>query len=326
MRKKIIVLLFTAAACLLGAGRALACSCIGPVPPCHEYGRASAVFVGTVTGLKTNKREEGSYDFSPRVFRFSVEQAFLGVAGHEVEVATGTGGGDCGYNFRRGEKYLVYAYHSAGSGRLTTGICSRTRPYLAAAEDLEFLSGLGSMPAGVQIAGRVLRERRRDADASPEYDGVPSSTLSVSGEGQKREVVTDAQGRYRLTGLRPGTYKVELRPPAGVTSHQPSQEVKIGDRGCAEANFYLVSDGRVGGRVTDAQGVFSLRAFAGFDYLVGAYINLEGAGQMHAEWVEVPPGGEAAEVVLRVTEPDGNCARCAARTLRRPRRLSPGSP
>jgi hypothetical protein len=284
MRKKIVALLFTFAACLLGAGRALGCSCVGPVPPCHEYGRASAVFVGTVTGLKTNKRGKGSYDLTPRVFRFSVERAFSGVEGAEVEVATGRGGGDCGYNFRRGEKYLVYAYRGAEGGRLTTGICSRTRPYLAAAEDLEFLSGLGSMPAGVQITGRVLRQRRGGADAPPEYDGVPSSTLLVLGEGQKKEVVTDAQGHYRLAGLRPGTYKVELRPPAGLTSHEPSQEVKIGDRGCAEVNFYLADDGRAR--------------------------------------VEAPPGGAAAEGVARVTESNGNRARCDARTTRGPRRAT----
>lgn len=240
MRKKIIVALFTVAACVLGAGRALGCTCVGPAPPCQAYGQASAVFVGTVTGLKTKKREGGSYDFTPKVFRFSVERAFLGVSDREVEVATGAGGGACGYNFRRGEKYLVYAHRGREGGPLSTSICSRTRPYRAAAEDLEFLNGLNSMPAGVQITGRVLRERRGGASGEQEYEGVPSATLLVAGEGQEEEVVTDAQGRYRLAGLRPGTYKVELRPPAGLTAGDGAREVKIGDRGCAEVDFRLV--------------------------------------------------------------------------------------
>jgi hypothetical protein len=465
MRTKIIALFFTLAAGLLGAESALACSCIGPVPPCQEYGQASAVFVGTVTGVRTDEREEdGVVNWTPRVFRFAVERAYLGVAGTEVEVATGRGGGDCGYGFRRGEKYLVYAYQDAKAGRLSTGICSRTRPYGAAAEDLEFLNGLGAMPAGVQITGRVYRERR-DGD---EHEATPSIKVLVTGGGQTREVVTDAQGRYRLAGLRPGAYKLEVRAPAGLTARQPERELTIADRGCAEVNFYLADDGRVSGRVTDAEGrpvpkilvdllpvaeagkespslfyaeadeegrfefdilpagryllgvrlgggaralngnpnaefprtfypgvseraeaavivvgegervagrdlrlpprltvrliagralfvdgrpaagadilchnltygsdcetgaeadangVFTLRAAEGFDYLVKAYVNLDGGRQMHAEWVEAPAGG-AADAVLRVTEPGGNCARCFARTNRRPlpRRAAP---
>ncbi|HEV3468120.1 MAG TPA: carboxypeptidase regulatory-like domain-containing protein [Pyrinomonadaceae bacterium] len=250
MRRKLFLALLTAAAGLLSAGRASGCSCAVPGPPCQEYGRASAVFVGTVVGLQTSKRGGGRYEFAPRVFRFSVEQAFSGVEGAEVEVATGRGGADCGYNFRKGEKYLVYAYRGAEGGRLSTGICSRTRPYPAAAEDLEFLSGLGSMPSGVQITGRVVRARPGGAEAEPKYDGVPSVTLHVTGGGQTREVVTDSQGIYRLEGLRPDTYKVEVRAPAGLTGQPPSREVKIGDRGCAVVDFYLVGDGRA----ADARG------------------------------------------------------------------------
>jgi hypothetical protein len=459
VRIKITAVFFVLAACLAGAERALACSCLGPVPPCQEYGQASAVFVGTVTGVRTKKREgSGVREWTPRVFKFSVEHSYLGAAGPEIEVATGMGGGDCGYGFQRGEKYLVYAYNGAEGGRLTTGICSRTRPYGAAAEDLAFLNGLGSTPAGVQITGRVFRELRGGDD----HEGTPSVTVVVTGEGRTQEVVTDAQGRFRLAGLRPGAYKLELRAPAGLMAHQSSREVKVADRGCAEVDFYLVDDGRVGGRVTDAegqpvpkilldlvaeeeagedsaslfyaeadaegrfefealppgryllgvrlgrgaraladnpnaefprvyypgvaeaseavpvvvgqgervsgrdlrlpprltvrmiggralfadgrpaagatvqchnltygsdcesgaeadaQGVFALRAFEGFDYLVKAYVNLDGGRQMHAEWIERPSGSGGDEVVLRVTEPGGNCARCNARTSKRP--------
>jgi hypothetical protein len=463
MHIRITGLLFTLAACLLGAGRALGCTCFTEAQPCHEYGRASAVFVGTVTGVVTHSRERDTDLYrTPRVFRFSVEQSYLGVVGHEVEVATGMGGGDCGYDFRPGEKYLVYANRSKDGARLTTSICMRTRPYHTASDDLQFLNGLAASPPGVQLTGYVRRTRR----GSNEQVGVPSVALVLTGEGRTQELLTDEQGHYRLAGLRPGAYKIELRAPPGFTTHRPARELKIVDRGCAREDFVLADDGRVSGRVTDAdgrpvpkillnllpdveagkefpnllyaeadgegrfefkavppgsyvlgvrlgrgaralagnpnsefprtyypgvaeasaatpvilgegervagrdlrlpprlvprlirgraifadgrpaagatvlchnltygsdceshaqvgpQGAFTLRAYEGFEYLVRAFVNLEGGRQMHAEWAELPAGDGAAEFVLRLSEPNGNCARCAERTLRRPPRDS----
>ncbi|HZB45241.1 MAG TPA: hypothetical protein VE360_08360, partial [Pyrinomonadaceae bacterium] len=140
---------------LLPATSAHACSCMGGSPPCQEFGRAAAVFVGTVTGVTERPRvsvaearkaaDEGD-EWAARGFRFAVTQSFLGVAGAEVEVWTGWGGGDCGYDFEQGASYLVYAYRLGKSGRLGTGICSRTRPVAGAAEDLEFLRGLAGRP------------------------------------------------------------------------------------------------------------------------------------------------------------------------------------
>ena len=41
-------------------------------------------------------------------------------------VDTGSGGGDCGFNFAVGSTYLVFAHRQPTKGRLSTGICSRT--------------------------------------------------------------------------------------------------------------------------------------------------------------------------------------------------------
>jgi hypothetical protein len=54
-----------------------------------------------------------------------------------VVLATGAAGGDCGYAFRRGDTYLVYAVGAPDD--LRTSICTRTRPASEAAEDLAAL-------------------------------------------------------------------------------------------------------------------------------------------------------------------------------------------
>lgn len=156
---------------LLVSNSVYGCSCGGGGAPCEEFGRSSAVFVGTVTGVRKaepprpRNREElealrrADNDWTPSMtFTFSVELAFLGVDGPEVEVGTGSGGGDCGYEFASGKRYLVYAYRYAKGNRLATGICSRTKPYELADEDIKFLGTLPSLAAGVTIYGEIKRQ------------------------------------------------------------------------------------------------------------------------------------------------------------------------
>jgi hypothetical protein len=243
---------------LLSSGRALACSCAGSGQPCQAFGAAAATFVGTVTDVKTNQPKEGEKGevvWGRRVFRFTVLQPFSGVAGSEVEVSTGLGGGDCGYGFKRGETYLVYAYGGREGQGLATGICTRTRHVSDAAEDLEFLRGLAGRGPGVSLDITVARslEGVKSGDSKP-VGGLAGARLTVEGAGESTEVRTDSEGRARLTGLKPGAYKVRLQLPDELTTYKTEQELTVNDRGCAYV-FYGVSDnGRVGGKVADAEG------------------------------------------------------------------------
>lgn len=254
------VLLFGASVLfvLLSSGRALACSCIGPAPPCQALGGSAAVFVGTVIEVRERQAKQGGndeIDWTPRLFKFTVVQPFSGVAGTEVEVATGQGGGDCGYEFKKGETYLVYAYGGRDGKTLATGICTRTRPVAEATEDLEFLRGLAGRPPGVSLDIMVARSLDvvKSGDVKP-LGGLAGARLSVEGAGESREVRTDAEGRVRLTGLKPGTYKVRLSLPEELTTYKTEKEVTVNDRGCASIFYGVADNGRVGGKVSDAEG------------------------------------------------------------------------
>ncbi len=265
MRSKYCLLGIALVTMLVLFDRAQGCTCGGGGTPCLAFGEASAVFVGTVTGVvksapqtreqaRAEKRAEIDW-IPPRRFKFSVELSFLGVEGTEVEVGTGMGGGDCGYEFEIGQRYLVYAHRSAQSERLSTSICSRTKPYANAAEDLQFLGNLRALAQGVTIYGEVKRQTRSVKTDDPKAVGpVAQASLIIEGASERKEVRTDEQGRYRLSGLPPGKYEVTLSLPDEMTTYQPKREVTVADRGCATVDYYVSDNGRLSGRVFDAAG------------------------------------------------------------------------
>ncbi len=263
-----VVLLFGVVILLSFASQTVtACSCGGPGTPCESFGSAAAVFVGTVTGVRENERSDlktlserrkaedlGEIDWAPRAFKFSVEQSYLGVAGSEVEIFTGRGGGDCGLVFQTGQRYLVYAYRS--KDKLTTSICTRTKPFSKATEDLAFLGTLSSAAPGVTIYGRVSRH----PDYEPKRSEVKSEPLSpdilitIEGESEKKEIRPDAEGRFRVSGLRPGKYQLALRLPETLTTARNEEVLNLSDRGCGAVGWYITDNGRVNGRVINADG------------------------------------------------------------------------
>jgi hypothetical protein len=171
------------------------------------------------------------------------------VEGTEIEISTGVGGGDCGYDFKNGQRYLVYAYRY--QERLTTNICSRTKPFSNANEDLAFLGNLSSAPVGVTIQGRVLR----DLGGKPDTKAIdPDVSITIEGEIDTKKIRLDEQGRYRFSGLPSGKYKLTLQVPDTLMADRPEREVTVANRGCAVVDYYVVDNGKVRGRIFDAEG------------------------------------------------------------------------
>ena len=116
----------------------LACSCEIPRPndsvaemTRKERKASSAVFLGEVLSVvKVSELEN--------VAKIRVEVKWKGVKTSEVNVSTGIGGGDCGFLFEVGEKYLIYVSKSK-NGAFTTNICSRTKPLSEAREEIKIL-------------------------------------------------------------------------------------------------------------------------------------------------------------------------------------------
>src|SRR5262249_32153202 len=106
------------------------CRACPDLTPCEAYGLAELVFIGkAISGDEI--RWEGRNKGGKRIqlvgkVRFTVEQAFKGVYGNEVEIMAGDR--ECEFqSFIKGERYLLYLniYYNDG---LLADICSRSAP------------------------------------------------------------------------------------------------------------------------------------------------------------------------------------------------------
>ena len=260
--------------------------------PCEAYWKASDVFLGTVTYTSSTTTKRGEYDFHNRVFRFTVNKAFHGAEAMEVEVLTGSGGGDCGYGFQLGGQYVVYAYRD-NSNRLVTSICSRTRPASDADADLAYFRNLPKVESGGTIFGEIKLQRRNDThgrDVTP-LKGVK---LSLEGRGKDYQATTDEKGNYKVSGVQPGTYRVIVKLPEGTSVHRAEQEVEVSGKGCAQASFWLEPDTRVTGKVLDSAGLpatdvlMELMPIGSKTYASPSTVRSDGEGRF--EMKLVPPG------------------------------------
>jgi hypothetical protein len=218
-------LLLAAAACvalLLFPRAADACSCVGDVPLCQSFWQADVVFSGEVVSFE---KLDAKQHFSRRVARIRVDRVWRGEAQGTVDVTTGAGGGDCGYSFRPGRKYLVYS-SKANDGKLTTGICSPTKPLDAAAADLAYFKEIEKPSAGARVYGSAHLETK-GADLEP----AKGATITLDGASGPRTTRANDVGAFEFTNLTPGEYRVRMEgaatPPWQVTIRDARQCVRV---------------------------------------------------------------------------------------------------
>lgn len=147
---------------LLLAHPAMPCSCGHLRPVAEAFEQSSLVVLARVAHLddryswwhrikaRLGLFPDGSnpaeyYDFFGYRVTLTVERAWKGASDSAtVTILTGRGGGDCGYLFMMGERYLVYASPTS-VGLPSTTICQRTRAVSEAQLDIQALDSSASM-------------------------------------------------------------------------------------------------------------------------------------------------------------------------------------
>ncbi len=112
--------------------------------------------------------------------------------------------------FERGQSYLVYAYRNKETGKLGTGICTRTQLLSKATEDLEYFRGLKDAKSGGMVYGMVTKYLvRKSNDEYKPNPPLANILLTFSGNGNIYEALTDEKGEYRLSNYRGGRIQNE---------------------------------------------------------------------------------------------------------------------
>lgn len=236
-----------------GAHAAEACGCAprsaGCGPPA-EFWRTPVVFSGRVTAIEPMK-DARQRSTRGRIVRMHVLERFRGaptVSNGDVSIFTTAA---CGYPFKTGREYLVYAGLQEG-GRLTVTLCSRTTLLERAAADVTYARNAA---AGNVPAGQILGEVRQPAEYGSRARRLPGVPVIVSGQGLHATVTTDATGRYSID--LPGAGIFSVRAELADTHYSPHGErrVQVADpRACVEANITARFNGHITGQVVDAGG------------------------------------------------------------------------
>lgn len=233
------------------------CSCMRPGPACEAAWKADALFVGSVSRVNVNGSESGDGEngFLRARVSLDVDESFIGVDGatKQVEVLTGLGGGDCGYPFRRGERYLVYAYKTKG-GSLATGICNATKAAEKAMGDLAYLRSLHKTPAAPAfVSGYVMNGEapygRFPSFGVPPTSGLPGVKVTLSDGKRTRREETGDDGGFRFEGLTPAKYRLTIAKAGYDERAFDEEELAVHEMGCAFTIRMMVVDRRILGRL-----------------------------------------------------------------------------
>ncbi|HJT89163.1 MAG TPA: hypothetical protein VJ732_14950 [Bryobacteraceae bacterium] len=153
------------------------------------------------------------FDYRRRA-RLDVIENFAAAAGPQFELYTSLDGPSCGFDFKVGETYLVYAYRNPGDEHWRVSSCSRTHRLADAEESVLFLRNwqIGVIPP-------------------PQIRGVSSPGIRVRllGGSQPVETVVDGAARFTFLNLQPGKYEIETE-----TAPPTRRAIDLTKTSCAE--------------------------------------------------------------------------------------------
>lgn len=258
-RNAVSLLLLLASDGVFELSRAEACSCRTRGPACESFWTTTAVFDGTVVSIEPVSREEHIGDkpirLTAHLVKLDVRQSWKGVDRPTIEVVTNSDEASCGFEFKVGRRYLVFAEGGTIDTRLRVSICGSTHEYDGTGEAADFLNSLTLPSKGGRVFGKIELSARSFKPDDGVLNRMPFEVpVRLTGNGRALKTTT-TDGRYEFPGLFPGMYEIGITLPAGYSTWRTEREAEIRDvRSCVEANFGINPDGHITGRLVDRNG------------------------------------------------------------------------
>jgi hypothetical protein len=254
-----------------------ACTCaFGDGPACQEAWRQSvdAILLGRVEKIEAVQGTMGapagamSMTLMGRANRvtIAVEESYRGTSEKTAQVYTAASEAACGFSFQEGERYLVFA--AKANGQLVVSLCSATRPAKYAAEDIDYLRSLPSLPTTARAYG-TLKRYTYDPDFKPKFEpsimdhyrppeeeyramaAMPGTVVRVKTADGSHEATVDEQGDWEIRSLPAGSYEIAVDLPKNmILDTDFGIRGQLAAKGCSRVDLRAESNGHIQGRVS----------------------------------------------------------------------------
>jgi hypothetical protein len=265
-----------------------ACTCSKEPPgKCPGLQADDVVFLGTVTGIAavtpepaanppaapdangaaaaasdanaTNTDASAQAAVQVTRYHFHVDERFAGPDSPDIDVFSGGDDGDCGYNFKKGDQYIVYTQQET-EGRLFVTICNGTR---RASDGRALLPQLRAMRNHDRVASVFGLLHRADppllAPTDDPDDPLPKIKLKLRSKDDRFATSTGPDGVYSFYDVHAGEYQYTADLPARFEFTQKTLKgglppFRIPTGACFEYNVSALPTGRIRGGVLGPDG------------------------------------------------------------------------
>jgi hypothetical protein len=241
----------------------------GPRRAC-EWLSADSIFIGQVIETTPTEHPDGRDKWPGYSMRIRVVETLKGSLGTEVQVETGSGGGDCGTPLPPGKRFLIFASRDK-QGTLWTGLESWSELPNEDGPNYELTKAAVVEPIKEALTfgrgslyGRAIFSEPGRWDSQGKRTGavserpIPSMVIHATSGTRSFTARTAKDGSFEFSDLPNGRYTVspEFDPGWAYDQHffEYRYEKTIGDGSCAKVDFRMSPATRLKVRVNVPQG------------------------------------------------------------------------
>lgn len=224
--------------------------CNYSLTPCEAYAQADAIFTGKVIRISPETismhQRDSDYD---QVATVVVEKVYKGIA--RKRIVFHQLGRKNSPKLILNSSYLFFANLDRETKKWEVRRCGRTLMVRYAQDDLRYLVRPRAHANQTRIAGSVVRYEPDEETPVGKTERLAGVKITIRGEGQQYEAVTDAGGIYELYGVPPGKYVIDVAIPHGLAlmaaihygpfdrSKLKNLSIELKERGCSGAMILL---------------------------------------------------------------------------------------